>query len=123
MQRSILLIGAFALGCITTAAHAAPVTLSCAQDGGSETLQVTFDEDAKTALAGDDPVSDATFTDTAITWGEVDVKETGWEFHKNYSLDRDTGVLDLQGALKTDSADQWARLHKTFKCAVSKKLF
>jgi hypothetical protein len=123
MPRPILCLYAIALGCVTTAAYAAPVTLTCKQDGGDQTLQLVFDEDAKTAQAGDDPQSDATFTDSLITWGELDVKVTGWEFHKNYSLNRDTGVLDLQGALKADSAEQWARLHQTFNCAVSKKLF
>lgn len=123
MSRLITLMSAVALGCFAMGAQAAPVTLTCVQDGGDQTLQLVFDEDAKTAQAGDDPVADATFSDSLINWGELDVKVTGWEFHKNYSLNRDTGVLDLQGALKADSADQWARLHQTFKCAVSKKLF
>lgn len=121
--RTVSLMGILALGCVATAAYAAPVTLTCKQDGGDQTLQLVFDEDAKTAVAGDDPMSDATFSDNLITWGELDVKVTGWEFHKSYSLNRDTGVLDLQGALKADSAEQWARLHQTFNCTVSKKLF
>jgi hypothetical protein len=123
MQRSIMLFGAIALGCFAIGAQAAPVTLTCTAETGNQSLQLIFDEEAKTATAGDDPVSDATFTDTTITWGELDLQSGMWAFHKNYSLNRDTGVLRLYGAQKADNQEQWANLNQVFHCAVSKKLF
>ena len=123
MQRSVMLISAVVFGCFAIGAQAAPVTLTCIEDGTNQSLQLVFDEVAKTAVVGDDPVSAATFTETTVSWGELDVKTTFYEFQKDYSLNRDTGVLTLTGGQKADNQTQWAELHRVFHCAVSKKLF
>lgn len=123
MPRSILLLSAGLLWTFTLDAAAAPVTLTCVHDGASDSIQLVFDEEAKTAVAGDDPVSTANFTDTLITWGELDVRMNDWEFHKNYSLNRDTGELRMFGARKADNQDIWSNMQVTFHCAIAKKLF
>jgi hypothetical protein len=117
------LAGAVVLGLAAANAYAAPISLTCTALAGNDSLQVTLDEGASTAAAGDDPVSSANFTDAMVTWGQLETVSMQWQFHKNYSLNRNTGALNLYGAKKHDSQEKWTSLSENYNCAIAKRLF
>ena len=118
---------------VATTAFAAPINLTCtftSGEGNGDT-RVTLDESAGTAVFGDDPVTHANFTDTTVTWGEVDttLNTPGApvrQIHSFYSLNRDTGKLNLSSSWKDDDWDDnrpWATRAAVYHCALEHKLF
>ena len=127
MRRNFTRRKSFALALMlvmaATNAFGDTINLTCKADAGNEAMQVTLDPDASTAIAGDDPISSANFSDTAVTWGQVETSNGMWQFHRNYSLNRNTGTLNLYGAMKADNQEKWASLNEYFHCAIAKRLF
>jgi hypothetical protein len=123
MKLSNLFFGmAFAAAMLVAlGAKAQPVNLTCTS--GNQDVRLTFDESAGTAVFGDDPVSNAKFTDTTISWGQVETRNSFWQFHKNYSLNRDTGTLTMYGAQKADNQTKWGSWGGTYRCTVEQKKF
>ncbi len=107
---------------VVLGASAQTVNLTCTSihnTGYEERL--TFNESEGTAAFGDDPVSDAVFTEKTITWGEITTRSYIRQFHKNYSLNRFTGVLTMFGAMKDDNQTKWAATGGTLQCVIEEK--
>ncbi len=118
------LLGVVALGLVATNAFGATTNLNCTFASGnadSGGVRVVLDDSANTAVAGDDPVSPATFTDATVTWGKVETRDSYRQYNKFYKFNRDTGVLTLSGAEKPENETQWTLLKGIYRCAAAKK--
>ena len=108
---------------VALGAKAQPVHLTCTS--GDQEVRVTFDESAGTAVAGNDPVSKAKFTDTTITWTIITDNYDAW-----YSLSRDTGKLNSHTSTKDSNNRRnpqgniiWYQGSGTYQCAIEQKKF
>ncbi|MGA3161560.1 MAG: hypothetical protein ABSC77_10110 [Terracidiphilus sp.] len=103
---------------VALGAKAQPVNLTCTY--GDYELRVTFDESAGTAVAGDDPISNAKFTDTTITWMIMND-----HYEAFYTLNRNTGKLNIHTSTKDNNNRRtpqgniiWHQGGGTYQCIV-----
>ena len=106
------------LASLATGALAEPTNLTCTGGAtGAMGSQVVFDESAKTASFGSDPVSAATFSNTDIVW-QVEYMQAGTEINASYQLSRSTLAMTRDIIEKGQTNGQF---HFVYNCAVATK--
>jgi hypothetical protein len=118
------LAGAVMLGLVSANAFGATINLTCKfvsgnADGGN--IRGILDDSANTAIFDDDPVSPANFTETTVTWGKVESRDSYWQYNKFYNFNRNTGALVLSGTEKSENDPQWIVLKGIYHCTAAQK--
>jgi hypothetical protein len=118
MKLQSIIQGMVLAAIVLVAAHAfaAPVNLLC-----EARVQVTFDEDLKTASFSGEPASVASFTATTIKWSTPADPSIGASA-VDYKLDRISGIL-YQSYFCLHCMDPKLRQTATWTCAVAEKKF